>query len=299
MFRPGSGKPDIEPLKAFVKKYPEGPLTKRAWSMMANYYAQAPKEEAGLFFEGYTSKYPHDPAAWHAWLGRIVKDKDNLDKGIEIAARIRDLSEDDPLPQYSQTIAELYIAKGDKAKAQGAYGKTYMENQATSLAYSLVGYANFWFQQGDNKESALEMAELAFKIYPENWYMRQQAALANVRMEKFDRAIELYGPVFLGENMDNPMGLRQYARFWANQGQGRNLDSALAAVQRLQEIASGAMWTWDASATVYLKHKRYDDAVKAAQKALDLADGDNREFLTKKLDQLKAAIEKEKAAEKK
>jgi tetratricopeptide (TPR) repeat protein len=293
-----SGKPNLEPFKAFVKKYPQGGLAKRAWGMMGSYYGgSAPKAEAEAFYADYTSKYPHDVDAWSGWLARIVRDKEPLDKGVEIAAKIRELTDGDPLPQYSRTIAELYIAKGDKAKAQDIYGQTYMENQASSLAYSLVGYANFWFQQGENKDSALEMADLAFKIYPENWYIRQQAALANVRMDKVDKAIGIFGPAFRQDNNDNVNILRNYARFWANQG--KNVDDAQAAIQRAIEIAPTGMWNWDAAGAVYLKLKKYDEALKAAEKALELADADNKEYLKKKLDTLKASIEKEKAAEKK
>jgi tetratricopeptide (TPR) repeat protein len=297
LFKGMSGKPNLDPFRAFVKKYPEGKLTKMVYGRMANYFAfSAPKMEADPFFAEYTAKYPNDVDAWHAWLSRIVKYKENLDKGVEIAAKIRELTDDDPLPRYDQAIAELYIARGNKSKAQEAYGKTYMENQASSLAYSLVGYADFWFKQGENKDSALEMAELAFKIYPENAYIRQQAASAYVQMNKLDRALEIYGPDFVEKNIDSVSPLRGYARFWATRGM--NLDGALVAIRRLIVLAPDILWTWDAASAVYLKLKKYDDAVKASEKALTLADADNKEYLKKKLDQVKAAIEKEKAAEK-
>ena len=293
-----SGKPNLDPLKAFIKKYPDGRLTKRAYGYLANYYGtSAPNTEADPFFTEYTAKYPNDVDAWHAWLSRIVKYKENLDRGVEIAAKIQELTDDDPLPRYDQTIAELYVAKGDKSKAQEAYGKTYMENQASSLAYSLVGYADFWFKQGENEDSALEMAELAFKIYPENAYIRQQAASAYIRMNKLDKALEIYGPDFVEKNADSVSPLRGYARFWATRGM--NLDGALVAVQRLIALAPDIMWTWDAASAVYLKLKKYDDAVQASEKALALADADNKEYLKRKLDQVKAAIEKERDAEKK
>jgi tetratricopeptide (TPR) repeat protein len=291
------GKPDFDPLKAFIKKYPEGRLAKMAYGSMANYYIYStPKEEATPFFAGYTAKYPQDPSAWFAWLSRIVRDKENLDKGIEIAAKIRDLTDENPFPPYAQKIAEFYIIKGEKAKAKDAFGKAYMEGQASSLAYSLVGYANYWFQQDENKDSALEMAELAFRIYPENNYIRQQAAAAFSRMDKMDKALEIYGPDFVKKNADDAYPLRGYVRFWTNQG--KNLEGALVAVQRLIVLAPNIMWTWDTASAVYLKLKKYDDAVKASEIALTLADADNKEYLKKKLDQVKAAIEKERAAEK-
>jgi tetratricopeptide (TPR) repeat protein len=290
-----SGKPNLDPYKSFIKKYPESRLAKSALEYLASYYAEsAPKEEASPFFQEYTAKYPHYVEIWHSWLFRLVRDKQDLDKGVEIAARIRELTDDDPLPRYSKTIAELYMVRGEKAKAEKAYGKTYMENQATSLAYSLIGYANFWFQQGENKDSALEMAELAFKLYPENNYIRQQAAGANSRMDRMERALEIYGPGFIEKNAADVSLLRGYARFWANQG--KNLDGAAAAIQKIIGLAPDVMWTWDAASSVYLKQKKYDDAVKASEKALALADADNKEYLKKKLDQVKAAVEKEKAA---
>ena len=55
-------KRDIEPLRAFIKKYPESPLLRNAYSYATMYYGySSTKEEADKFFEEYVAKYPDDP----------------------------------------------------------------------------------------------------------------------------------------------------------------------------------------------------------------------------------------------
>ena len=48
-------KADMEPVRAFIKKYPESPLASMAYRQMGYYYGQqASKEEAAKFFAEYS-----------------------------------------------------------------------------------------------------------------------------------------------------------------------------------------------------------------------------------------------------
>jgi tetratricopeptide (TPR) repeat protein len=282
-------KPDMAPVRAFIGKYPKSKLVKQAYSRMAYYYGyQAPKEEAAKFFAEYAEKYPNDPMVLYSWLSRINRDKEPIDKGIELAAEIEELTDFNPKPGINQLLAQIYTLKGDKAKAEELYGKTFMENQVSSFAFSLVAYSNYWLGQDANKESALAMAETALKLEPDNSYILQQAANAYAKSGKEAKALELYGPAFAKKNAADATSLYSYAGFWARQG--KNLNDALAAAKKSVELMPGAYYVWSTLSLVHEKMKNYPEAIKAKEKAIELAPDTVKETFKKDLEKLKAAV---------
>jgi regulator of sirC expression with transglutaminase-like and TPR domain len=281
-------KPDMAPIRAFIGKYPKSKLVKQAYGRMAYYYGyQASKEEAAKFFADYAGKYPNDPMVLYSWLSRINRDKEPIDKGIELAAKIEELTDFNPEPGINQLLAQVYTLKGDKAKAEELYGKTFMENQVSSFAYGLVAYSNYWLGQDANKESALAMAETALKLEPDNSYILQQAANAYVKSGKEAKALELYGPAFVKKNAADATSLYSYAGFWARQG--KNLNDALAAAKKSVELMPGAYYAWSTLSLVHEKMKNYPEAIKAKEKAVELAPDTAKETFKKDLEKLKAA----------
>ena len=281
-------KPDMAPVRAFIAKHPNSKLVKQGYDRLAYYYGyQAPKEEAAKFFAEYSEKYPNDPMVLYSWLSRINRDKEPIDKGIELAAKIEEMTDFNPDPNINQLLAQIYTLKGDKAKAEELYGKTFMENQVTSFAFSLVAYANYWLGQDTNKESALAMAETALKLEPENSYILQQAANAYAKSGKEAKALELYGPAFAKKNAADATSLYSYAGFWARQG--KNLDDALAAAKKAVELMPGAYYLWNTLSLVHEKMKNFPEAVKAKEKAIELAPDTAKENFKKDLEKLKAA----------
>ena len=102
-------RPDPAPLKAFIAAYPASPLVRQAYRVLSSYYGgPAPNEEAGKFFAEFAGRYPGDPVPLLAWLRRIVRDKGPVDKGLELAAQLRDATQMTPNPAVNQTIARLY-----------------------------------------------------------------------------------------------------------------------------------------------------------------------------------------------
>ena len=282
-------KPDMAPVRAFIGKYPKSKLVKQAYSRMAYYYGyQAPKEEAAKFFAEYAEKYPNDPMVLYSWLSRINRDKEPIDKGIELAAEIEELTDFNPEPGINQLLAQIYTLKGDKAKAEELYGKTFMENQVSSFAFSLVAYSNYWLGQDANKESALAMAETALKLEPDNSYILQQAANAYAKSGKEAKALELYGPAFAKKNAADATSLYSYAGFWARQG--KNVNDALAAAKKSVELMPGAYYVWSTLSLVHEKMKNYPEAIKAKEKAIELAPDTVKETFKKDLEKLKAAV---------
>ena len=281
-------KADIAPVKAFLAKYPQSKLAKQAYEGLSNFYGyQASKEEAAVFFAEFAAKYPSDPSALSAWLSRIVRDKGPYDKGKELADKLKDLMGYNPDPNVNQIIAQLYWDLGEKDKAEKSFGKEFMEGQVQSLAYNLISYAGFWEQNGANLDSALAMVETALKLEPENSYFLSQAASTYMKAGKEAKALELYGPAFAKKNDADTEALNSYANFWARQG--KNLDDALIAAKKAVDKMPSAYWRWSTLSLVYEKVKNYPEAIKAKQKALDLAPDQVKETSKKDLERLNKA----------
>ena len=283
-----SDKRDPEPLKAFLKKYPQSPMLRDAYMYLALYYMNfGSKEESTKFFEDYVSKYPEEPYALSYYIQRIIRDKDNLDRGIELAKKINEIMKYNTAPRYTKNLAELYILKGEPEKADEAYGKDFMEGKINSVSFDLVDYANFWVNQNKNTESAINMAENAVKLNPDSSYILQQAAGIYCKLNKPEKALEIYGPEFIKKHLEESNYLGSYVRFWTNQG--KNLESALEVAKKLVALSPSA-FTWDALSGVYLKMKNYNEALKAAEKAVELSEEQYKEPFKKRIEDIKKAM---------
>ncbi len=282
-------KADPEPLKMFIKKYPDSEMAKAAYQRMSSYYTfRAPKDETKAFFEEYVGKYPDDPYVLSSYVSRILRDKENLDRGIELAEKVIELAKYGRNPRFVKDLAELQALKGNKAKADELYGKTFMEGEVTSLSYNLMDYANFWVAQKENTESALAMAEKALALNPDNAYLIRQAATIYCKLDKLEKAMEIYGPQAIAKDMNNASRLNSYADFWGNQA--KNLESALLAAKKAVELSPKTWYCWATLGEVYEKLRQYDDAIKAGEKALELAPENQKDFVRTRLD----AVKKEK-----
>ena len=292
-----SMKADPAPLKAFLKKYSESAIVKSAYQYLSYYYQDSDsKEEATQFFEEYIGRYPQDPDVLNSYVSRIIQDKENLDKGIELGEKIREIMKYSPRPSYMKNLAELYVLKGDKTKAEELYGKDFMDGQVSRLPYNLIDYAQFWVKQKTNTESAMEMAELALKLRPDNSYLLQSAARIYCQLDKVDKALEIFGPEFIKNHLDKASDLNSYAWFWA--GQGNNLESALESAKKSVELSQESSHYWDTLSFVYSKLNRNEDALKAAETALKLAEEAKETYfiprIKQRIEQIKKAIAEKK-----
>ncbi len=299
-------KPDPAPLKAFIKKYPESKLVKQAYSYLGYYYGyQASKEDAGKFFEEYAAKFPEDKNALGAYVERILRDKEPVDKGIALAEKLKDLAGYPPNPEYQQNLAQLYVLKGDPAKAEEEFGQDFLDSYLSSGVSALTGYANFWVEQGKNLESAEAVADLAAdlvaKVKPDQWYTLAQVAGIYVKLDKPDKALAAYGPEFAKKNWGDQNILASYAAFWNRQA--KNLDSAVEAARRSVELTSD-YYNNNVLGQVLFKLKKYDEALKAAEKAVELVkpmavkyEGFPVQQYEKLVKDIKDAMAKEKGAE--
>jgi tetratricopeptide (TPR) repeat protein len=271
---------DPAPLRAFIAKYPESKFLKDEYALLARFYYlsnSVPKDEASKFFAEYTSKYPYEADVLNSYVERIISDKEPLDKGIELAEKIKEIVGDPPNPGYVQNLAQLHVLKGDLAKAEEEYGKDFMDGAVSSMIYWLTGYANFWIKQNKNLESVEAMADLAAKMPPASQW-RALLVVVNIylKLSKIDKALGIYGPEFVKRQMadltlDKQMlqdVLLSYATFWS--GQGTNFDSALEAARKAVELAPDYYYNNYTLANILYKLKKYDEALKYAEKASEL-----------------------------
>ncbi len=266
-------KPDPSPLRAFIAKYPDSKLVKNAYANLANYYGyQAGKDDAAKFFDEYTAKYPEDRRALSAYVERIIEDKGPVDKGIAMAEKLKELAGYPQNPDCQEYLAQLYVLKDDPAKAGEEYGKDFVDSYVQTAVLALIGYANFWIDQGKNLESAEEMADIvaaavrAGKDAPS--YLSSRVADIYAKLKKTDKALAFYGPEYARTNWEDQNVLSSYAGFWSRQE--TNLESALAAARRVVELSAGQSGN-STLAQVLFKMKNYPEALKAAERALELA----------------------------
>ena len=265
-------KPDPAPLTAFIKNHPDSKFVKTAYTYLGYYYGQmAPKEDADAFFEEYTAKYPDDKNALRSYVQRIIKDKGPVDKGVALAEKLKESTGYPQDPDVQESLASLYALKDDPAKADEEYGKDFIDNYVSTTISALAGYANFWLDQDKNLDSVEETADIlaaelgAARDVP-SYYLSQAAGIFG-RLKKTDKALALYGPAYAKKNWDDANSLASYAGFW--QRQGANLENAREAAQRSVDMAPDYYNNF-ILAQVLFKLKSYDEALKAAEKAVEL-----------------------------
>ncbi len=259
------------------------------------YYAagdEATKAEATKFYETYIAKYPNDASVLNSYVDKIVKDKGPVDKGLELAEKVKEIQGYPPNPEYAQNLAQLYLLKGDAAKADEEYGKDFLDSYVSNSVYALTGYANFWLEQGKNLESVEAAADLAVKIAPpEQWYTLQTAAGIYLKLKKPDKALAAYGPEFIKKNGTDQSVLASYASFWSRQGEkqaGMNLESASEAARKAVELTSDYFNNYTLANILY-KLKKYQEALPYAEKAVEFVDtwaATHKEFSTEKYKKL-------------
>ncbi len=283
--------PDTAPVRAFIAQYPKSRLVKVAYMGMGKYYASgAPREEADKFFSEYTGRFPEDPEPAAMWLARVIRDRGPAEKAVELAERLRDLSAAILDPRISQMIARAYDLAGEKDKAEAAYGRTFMQDRVESLASNLAAYVDYWVGKNENLESAAAMAETAARLRPGDPYYIRRVAYAYCAAGREAKALEVYGPAWLEKDGAGltAQDIRSYATFWLRQG--TNLDSALAAAKRTVELEPRTYYLWTTLSDVYAKMGNKPESIKAAEKAVELADPPSKPALQKKLDVLRGTV---------
>ncbi len=266
-------KPDPGPLREFIAKRPTSPLVKNAYRNLSYYYGyQAPKEDAGKFFDEAIAKFPDEKGLITSYIARIIRDKDPVDKGIRLAEKLKEKIAYPRDPDVQENLAQLYTLKEEPAKAEQEYGKDFADDYITNAIFALTAYGSFWLEQDKNQESVEEVADIAAAIAGAKKdapsYFLSQIAMLYARLDKLDKALALYGPEYANKNWGDQMALYSYASFWNRQA--KNLESAVAAAKRSVELKAD-YFNYFVLGQVLFKAKDYPAALQAAEKALELA----------------------------
>ena len=287
---PLQGRRDSAPRRAYSAKYPGGPMLRLAFSSLdIFYYGGAPAAEADAFYADYTAKFPTETWVLQKWLTRILQDKTSLDKGLAVADRLTELTESNPDPYAQAVIAEFYLARGDKAKAEEAFGKPFIDSHLSNIAFGLLQFADFWAQRRENTDRVESAVAAALKLQPENMFVRLQAAKVFLGLGRDETAIDVFGPAYAKTYWDEPGELRSYIYFWTQQG--RNLDGALAAGLRTIALRPRAYYHWSALGDLYLKMGDKAKALDAAGKAVEFASPSAKPAMQRNLDKIKGQAE--------
>ena len=278
--------PDPAPIKAYAAKYPKSPLLKTAYGYLARYYqyytpdqanaadaaakekAANGKLEASKFFDLYAAKYPEDASILNTYVDFVIKQKGPVEKGLEVAEKVKELTGYPENPNYMQNLAELYVLKGDETKANEEYGKDFIDSYISTTVSALTSYASFWLEKGKNLESVEATADLAAKMAsPTQSYYLEQVAGIYLKLKKTDKALGIFGPEFAKKNGGDANALISYAAFWNRQGE--NLGSALDAAKKSVALAPDYYNNFTL-AQVLFKMKNYTEALPVAEKAVEL-----------------------------
>jgi tetratricopeptide (TPR) repeat protein len=276
---------------SFIRKYKEGELVQLAATRLAFFWSRSsPNDSVTQFYEDVIRKYPDLVQVLGAYVDYINNGKQNVDRGIAVAGKIMEMMKHREDPRFVGALAKLYILKADTAKADSVYGKQFIDDEVSSLSYNLIAYANFWAAQKMNSESAVAMAEMSLKLNPDNLYLLRQAAGVCSKLNKLDRALELFGPSYVEKNGGDANKLYTYANFWS--GEEKNLESALAAAKKAVELSPATPYYWGTLAGVHHKMKHDDEAITAGEKAVALADENQKAYYKNKLDAIKKSDQK-------
>jgi tetratricopeptide (TPR) repeat protein len=247
--------PDPAPLLAFVKKYPDGKIVREAYDRLSSYYYMRPasKEDAAKFYAEFTGRFPKDPLALDAWMSRIIADQGPYELGVELGQKAVALMADSPRPRVLLSLARIYSFSGDKATA--------------------VETAELAVKQAEGTDDAQRVVPSAATIF--------------ISAGENEKALAAYGPAYAKAAWDSASLLLRYASFWSAQ-KDANRASALEAARRATELQPDLVPAWSVLSDLHLAVKDYTEALKAAEKAYEIAaPGRMKESLQKKIEQIK------------
>lgn len=234
------------------------------------------------YIERLTTSYTYNLA----YYANFWADKEkNLKDALKSAKSAVDIN---PERSYFRWIAAKVYAKMDNiAEAKKIFGSDYIETRLDE-PNDLYYYINFWAEQKDNLESALEIAKFYAGSSPND--ARRTMYVAKVLMATGNKAeaLKIYGPEFIRNHMKSYSVLYTYAGFWAENE--TNLESALETAKKSIELRP-ISYNNSVLGLIYWKMKMYTEAIEATEKAIKLSSIRMPEY-EERIEQIKAETKK-------
>jgi tetratricopeptide (TPR) repeat protein len=179
-------------------------------------------------------------------------------------------------PAVSRLARYLYFPDYTE-EAQRVYSTLLSRYPADPLV--VVPYVRYCARRETNVDRGIALAEEMYKSRPDLKDDRLAQSFADLLLLKGEdgRAVKAYGQEYAREYVKegDADALNGYAWFWAQQG--KNLESALAAVKTSIDLENTAN-TWDTLSMVYWKMGEHEKAIEAEETALTMVGGQHEEF---------------------
>ena len=178
-----------------------------------------------------------------------------------------------------QNMCSIYSRSGnDDEKGKiiiAAAMKKYPENDGIQ-----ENFVRFSIRTGWELDRAEKITGDYLKMNPESISALRYGADIQLKKGNDNKAMDIFGPKYYKEKIEpkpedrnKASLLNSYAWFWAERG--KNLESSIKASKKSIEIRPDAHGYWDTLSLLYLKQKKYDEALKAEEKALELSPGNS------------------------
>ncbi len=251
-----------------IEEFPESELIKDAYSRQANMYVRSRREsdipKAQKFYADMLEKFPNETGMKKSYVNFAVTKQVDPQKALEVAHSVYE-DENMADPTFMKNYAELLSIGGDTKKLDEVYGENFPRMQKYTASRNMYNYSKFWVDHDENVDSALETAASLVKADP--GYISRVAQLY-IDADYADEALEMYGPDFIKDKMDEVRILSTYASFWG--GQETNLKSALKAAKQAVKL-DAKYYNYYTLGLVYWKSDKLKDALNNAEKAVELA----------------------------
>jgi tetratricopeptide (TPR) repeat protein len=233
----------------------------------ANVYQKADMMEKALSIFGpdFAKERQNDMPALYEYGMYWVPQALNLESAVPALTRALSLSPSTWTNHWRAARALDKIKKPDAVLE--VFGPAYLQSIKED-AFALSQYAQYWIAKNQNKQSAIEALEIAIRLENLSSSDMRSLAYSLIRSGMLERAKEIYGPEYLSKINDDPQALYYYASFWGYHG--KNLTSALEAAGLGCQIDKENPRQWAAMAQALKGLDRYEEALEAVDKAINL-----------------------------
>lgn len=132
-------------------------------------------------------------------------------------------------------------------------------------AYKLRRFVEYHIRTGKDLDECEIVARKMVALDPESRSLKQVAADLFIKNNHLKSALDLYGPTYIRDHMENTRELNSYAWYWAvNQ---KNLDHALVCIKKAFEVDPQNDNLLDTMSMVYWKMGEHQKAIDIEEKA--------------------------------